>query len=84
MFKAFPGPAKAEISDLAVTASGPMAYSHSIQSVSFTAADGSKSPVTVRVTDGSRTLTGRCKIVQEHVSVPVDLATGKGDLSSKP
>jgi ketosteroid isomerase-like protein len=84
LFKAFPGPAKAEIADLAVTTSGAMAYAHSIQSVSFTAADGSKSPVTARVTDVYRKLNGRWKIVHEHVSVPVDLATAKADLSSKP
>jgi len=40
--------------------------------------------ITVRVTDGYRKIAGDWVIVHEHVSVPVDLATGKPDLSSKP
>jgi hypothetical protein len=38
----------------------------------------------VRVTDDYRKLAGKWKIVQEHVSVPVDLGTMKPDLLSKP
>jgi hypothetical protein len=38
----------------------------------------------VRVTDVYRKLKGKWLIVQEHVSVPVDLATQKPDLLSKP
>jgi len=38
----------------------------------------------VRVTDVYRKTGGRWKIVQEHVSVPVDFATGKPDMLSKP
>jgi ketosteroid isomerase-like protein len=40
--------------------------------------------VTVRVTDVYRETPAGWRIVQEHVSVPVDLATGKADLQSKP
>jgi ketosteroid isomerase-like protein len=40
--------------------------------------------MTVRVTDVYRKIAGKWLIVQEHVSVPVDLATDKGDLLSKP
>jgi len=38
----------------------------------------------VRVTDVYRKVGGAWLIVLEHVSVPVDLGTGKGDLASKP
>jgi hypothetical protein len=38
----------------------------------------------VRVTDVYRKLKGKWLIVQEHVSVPVDLATQKPDLQSRP
>jgi len=37
-----------------------------------------------RVTDVYRKIKGNWLIVREHVSVPVDLNTGKPDLSSKP
>jgi ketosteroid isomerase-like protein len=40
--------------------------------------------LTVRATDVYRKIKGNWLIVHEHVSVPVDLDTGKPDLSSKP
>jgi ketosteroid isomerase-like protein len=39
---------------------------------------------TVRVTDGYRKVAGEWLIVLEHISVPVNLATGKPDLASTP
>jgi ketosteroid isomerase-like protein len=78
----FPGPIKFSISDLAITTDGNMAYSHSTQAID---APGNAIPkLVVRVTDVYRKTGGRWQIVHEHVSVPVDLATGKGDLLSKP
>ena len=79
-----PGPVTLEISDLDVTVIGPVGYSHSIQDARWTAAGGATSEVTVRVTDVYRKIAGKWRIVQEHVSVPVDLDTGKADLLSKP
>lgn len=84
LLAAFPGPAKFDLSDLSITVVGPVAYSHSIQSTRLTAKDGSKLDLVVRVTDVYRKMHGKWLIVQEHVSVPVDLATAKADLSSKP
>jgi uncharacterized protein (TIGR02246 family) len=81
---ASPGPLTFGISDLDVTVVGPVAYGHSIQDARMTAADGAKSELVVRVTDVYRKQAGKWRIVQEHVSVPVDLDTGKGDLMSKP
>jgi uncharacterized protein (TIGR02246 family) len=83
-FAAYPGPVKASITDLAVTVVGPVAYSHSIQPSSFSGKDGKVTSMAVRVTDVYRKIGGRWLIVQEHVSVPVDLANRKPDLLSKP
>lgn len=83
-FKASPPEFHFSISDLSVTVVGPVAYGHSIQSETFTRANGSAGGFVVRVTDVYRKLHGRWLIVQEHVSVPVDLDTGKADLLSKP
>jgi uncharacterized protein (TIGR02246 family) len=80
----FKGPVKFEVSDLAVEIAGPVAWSHSIQRAAGTDPSGQASDVTVRVTDVYRKTAGGWRIVQEHVSVPVDLATGKADLQSKP
>jgi ketosteroid isomerase-like protein len=78
------GPVKFEISGLEIAADRSLGYSHSIQHVSGTDANGKPVDVTVRVTDVYRKVRGRWLIAHEHVSVPVDLGTGKPDLSSKP
>ncbi|MGA7538271.1 MAG: nuclear transport factor 2 family protein [Steroidobacteraceae bacterium] len=83
-FKTTPGPVHFSISDLGVTVVGPVAYGHSIQKMTFTRANASKGELVVRVSDVYRKIHGRWLIVQEHVSVPVDLSTGKPDLLSKP
>jgi uncharacterized protein (TIGR02246 family) len=80
----FKGPLKFEISDLSVTADGTMGFGHSIQHVTGTDTKGQPVDLTVRVTDVYRKIKGNWLIVHEHVSVPVDLDTGKPDLSSKP
>jgi uncharacterized protein (TIGR02246 family) len=83
-FAGFKGPVKFEISDLHVFAGGTIGYGYSIQHVSGTDTKGQPIDMTVRVTDGYRKVNGRWLIAHEHVSVPVDLETGKPDLASKP
>jgi len=80
----FQGPVKLELSDLNVASGGNLAYGHSIQHISGTDKKGEKVDVTVRVTDVYRKSKGKWLIVHEHVSVPVDLDTGKADIASKP
>jgi ketosteroid isomerase-like protein len=84
LFAAFPGPLEQRISEQAITVVGALAYTRWIQSGYFTTQDGSRLDVAVRVTDVLHKVKGKWLIVQEHVSVPVDLATGKADLLSKP
>jgi ketosteroid isomerase-like protein len=83
-FAAFPGPVQNKMSDLSITVVGPVGYVHNIQTGQFTGKDGSKLDLVVRVTDVLRKINGKWLIVQEHVSVPVDLMTGKADMQSKP
>lgn len=78
------GPVKFQITDLAIVADGKLGYSHSIQHVSGKTKKGELIDLTVRVTDAYRKVNGRWLIAMEHVSVPVDLDTDKGDLQSKP
>ncbi len=80
----FNGPIKLELSDLSVISDGRLAFSHSIQRITGTDKSGKPVDITVRVSDAYRKSKGKWLIVQEHVSVPVDLASGKADLSSKP
>lgn len=80
----FKGPIQFTVSDLVVTAQGDVAYGHSIQHVAGVDPNGGKVDMTVRVSDVYRKSGGAWLIVQEHVSVPIDLATGKPDMASKP
>jgi uncharacterized protein (TIGR02246 family) len=81
---AYKGPVKFEVSDLALEVDGPVAWSHSVQRLTGTDPTGQPSDTTVRVTDVYRKTADGWRIVHEHVSVPVDPATGKADLQSKP
>lgn len=84
LFAAFPGPLTNEITDQSITVVGDVAYGHNIEDAHFTAKDGTKTELVVRVSDVYRKIAGKWLIVQEHVSVPVDLATMKPDPLSKP
>ena len=84
LFGSFPGPVTAQFSEQSITVVGSVAYGHSIQDAHFTAKDGAVMELVVRVTDVYRKIGGKWKVVQEHVSVPVDLATLKPDTLSKP
>jgi ketosteroid isomerase-like protein len=80
-----PGPIDASMSDLDVTAGGgDLAWGHSVQHLVGTMKDGKKLDINVRVTDGYKKVNGQWLIAHEHVSVPVDVLTGKADLTSKP
>lgn len=83
-FGSFDGPITVELTDLDIGADRDLAYSHSIQHVAGTDKQGKKLDLTVRVTDVYKKAHGRWLIIHEHVSVPVDLETGKPDLASKP
>jgi len=80
----FKGPIKFTISDLSVSTDGTIGYSHSIQHIVGTDTKGKPTDLTLRLTDVYRKMGGKWKIVQEHVSVPVDLVTGKPDFTSAP
>jgi ketosteroid isomerase-like protein len=84
IFATFKGPVKFTIADLFVAANGTLGYSHSIQHLTGTDTKAQPIDLTVRVTDVYRQINHKWLIVHEHVSVPVDLDTGKPDLASKP
>jgi ketosteroid isomerase-like protein len=72
------------LSDLGVTGNGNLAFGHVVQHFTATGNDGKPVDFTFRTTDVYRKIKGQWLIVQEHNSVPVDLATGKADMQSKP
>ena len=84
LFAGFDGPVDFTISDLAIVADGKLAYSHSIQRVKGKDKKGQPIDFTVRVTDAYRKIGGHWLVAMEHVSVPVDIESGKPDMQSKP
>jgi uncharacterized protein (TIGR02246 family) len=83
-FDSLDGPITFELTDLDGVADRNLAYSHSIQRVAGTDKQGKKLDLTMRVTHVYKKVRGRWQIIHDHVSVPVDLETGKPDLNSKP
>jgi ketosteroid isomerase-like protein len=75
---------KLEISDLETYGGGRFAYSHSIWHLSYTNQQDKKVDLILRVTDGYANFSGQWLIAHEHISVPVDLTTGKAFLQSQP
>lgn len=73
-----------DVDGLTIRTDGKLAYSDSFQRSVVKTKDGATRDLTVRVTDVYRKIGGRWLIVQEHVSVPVDLRTGQPDFHSKP
>ena len=80
----FNGPLKAEMSDLSITADARLGFGHNIQHFSGIGKDGKPIDLTFRVSDGYKKINGKWMIVEEHLSFPVDITTGKADFSSKP
>lgn len=76
-FSHFRGTPRITITDLGITADGNLGFSHSIQRVVGTDIQGHPVDRTVRVTDGYRKVGDKWLIVLEHISVPVDMTTGK-------
>jgi ketosteroid isomerase-like protein len=75
---------KIEFVSLHVVTDGKMGFANSIQH--FTGTDKAGKPVdlTFRVTDVWHKVNGQWKMIHTHVSFPIDMASGKADMQSKP
>jgi ketosteroid isomerase-like protein len=83
VFDSFPGPATSSIDELSITVEGSVAYTHYVNDVSLTRKDGSKERAIYRITDVLRKRNGTWLVVLQHISFPIDPATGKADYMSK-
>jgi uncharacterized protein (TIGR02246 family) len=78
------GPTTVQIADLDITNDGRIAFAHYTSHIVSTDKSGAKVDLVMRTTDCLRQIKGKWLIVHEHNSVPVDVATAKADLASKP
>jgi ketosteroid isomerase-like protein len=74
---------KGEFVRLQVVSDGKLGIARSIQHFTWTGKDGKPMEATLRVTDALHKVGGQWKVFHSHVSIPVDPATGKGQLNLK-
>lgn len=83
-FAAFKGPLKITDPRVRVEQSGAVAFAFGLERLRGTMANGTRVDMWVRFTDGWKLENGRWLVVHEHVSVPVDLTSGKARLDLTP
>lgn len=79
MFSHFRDKPEITITELSITVDGTVGFGYSFQRVTGTDRQGKPVDRRVRVTDGYRKIGNKWLIALEHVSVPVDLKTGKAN-----
>jgi ketosteroid isomerase-like protein len=80
----FQGPIDIEYRDLSIIASDTVAFSRGLERMTGTLKNGQKFNAWVRFTEGYRKTSGHWLAIHDHISVPVDLDTGKAALDLKP
>ena len=83
-FAMYQRPLEYEIRDLTITIGDDVAFGHSLNRISGTSKDGKKNDVWVRFTACFRKIDGYWLIVHDHVSVPLDPATGRALMNLEP
>jgi ketosteroid isomerase-like protein len=66
-----------DITDQHITANGDFAYFHSLNHITSTHASGQPDEFWVRVTVGLKKINGKWLTMHEHVSLPIEMGTGK-------
>jgi uncharacterized protein (TIGR02246 family) len=83
-FAVFQRPLGYEIRDLTITLDGDVAFAHSLNRLSGTLKNGNRSGFWVRATFCFRKIDGNWLIAHDHVSVPLDVESGRALLDLEP
>jgi uncharacterized protein (TIGR02246 family) len=83
-FTVFQSPLDYDIRDLTITVDGDLAFAHGFARLSGTLENGNRSGLWVRVTLCLRRIHGDWLIAHDHVSVPLDLESGRALLNLEP
>jgi uncharacterized protein (TIGR02246 family) len=84
VFTAYQRPLGYEVRDLTITLSDDVAFGHSLNRISGTLKNGSRSDFWVRWTACFRKIDGNWLIAHDHVSVPLDVGSGRALLNLEP
>src|ERR1700720_1725060 len=79
----FEGPVEVTYPDVKILAGDTVAFSHGLERMTGTLKNGQKFDAWVRFTEVYRKTNGRWLAIHDHISVPVDLDTGKALLTLK-
>jgi uncharacterized protein (TIGR02246 family) len=83
-FDSYQGPLHVEFPDVCVAAGEDVAFSHCLHRVKGTLKSGRQTDWWLRWTACYRKTSGKWQIVHEHVSVPVDLKSGRAIMDLQP
>jgi ketosteroid isomerase-like protein len=75
--------AKGKFVELHVITDGKLGIAYSVQHFTWKTKDGKPMEGTFRVTDVLHRVDGQWKVIHSHVSVPVNLSTGKAEMDLK-
>jgi ketosteroid isomerase-like protein len=84
LFAQFDGPLHVELRDGHLETGRDIAFAYGLERMTGKLKDGSPVDTWMRYTEGLKRIDGQWKVVHEHISVPVDMATGKARLDLKP
>ncbi len=84
VFAAFARPIGYEIGELTISADGDLAYAYGLNRLSGTLRNGQRTGMWVRWTCCFRKTEGNWLIAHDHVSVPLDMASGKALVDLEP
>lgn len=84
IFAQFDGPLRVEFPQVKVEAGADTAFAYGLEHMTGTLKDGTPVDLWWRYTGGLKYVNDHWVIVHEHVSVPVDMATGKARMDLKP
>jgi ketosteroid isomerase-like protein len=83
-FGQFAGPIHVEEAGMQVEISGDVAFAYGLERLTGKTTDGSAVDLWLRYTEGLKRIDGHWRVVHEHISVPVDMASGKARMDLKP
>jgi len=83
-FSQYNGPITTEFRDVRISADGNLAIVTCLEHVSGTLTNGQNTSIWFRVTSGLRRVNGHWLDFHDHVSVPVDMDTGKARMDLQP
>ena len=83
-FAQFDGPIHVDLPDMHIEAGTGAAFAYGVERLTGKLKDGTPVDMWLRYTEGLKYMNHQWRIVHEHISVPVDLTTGKARTDLKP